>query len=224
VLLVGAVTAGIEFKRHLEWMVKVPAPIFEESAEPLDFVAYTEENAFYIGQYSGSLDSAFFRYAAKPIPATGKAVVGSDEYELNAHDFVLYGNHVYLLRDSVTMPPEVEAGSTFTVPWQLHFFGPSLNGNPIDPTLRLVDDAGAPVWETNSWPGGRPDVESFEMTQWSGVMTVTVPISATIGLYTLEAGFKEIGKSEYLVAHAVPAGDEMGRIVPIGVTEIVWTK
>jgi hypothetical protein len=187
-------------------------------------IQYTQEYVFYLGQYSGSIDAPFFRYAAKAIPAGAKAEVGSDEYALNDHDFIFYGRHVYLLRDRVTLPPQVEAGSTFTVPWQLHFFGPSLNGKQMDPALRFVNEKGIPVWESDVWPEGRPTVAAFSMTEWSGTMTVTVPVTATPGMYNLEVGFIEVGQEEYLVAQTVPEGEEIGQIVPVAATEVMKRK
>ena len=218
---IGAVTALVEFRRHVDRMVQLPAPLYDDSDMPKDFMAYLAEEAFFVGQYAGSMESPFYRYAARPHVDGARDGAGSEEATLNSHDYLLYGQHVFLLRDKLAAPPEVDAGSTFTVPWQLHFFGPSLNGKWVDPTLRFVDDEGMPVWETKSWPEGRPVVRPFAMTDWSGVMSVTVPITATPGLYSLHVGFSEVGTEGYLEAHSVPENEPTGEVVSVATVEVL---
>lgn len=235
-LLVGAVTSGIELRRHFQSMMNGDAPIMDSTQLPGDFVHYMQTQAYFFGQYSGAIDSPFFNYAAKPIPEGAKAVAGSEEFALNDHDFILYGNQIYLLQDSITLPAEIAVGTTFTVPWQLHFFGPSISQQTayqFDPSLRLVDEGGAPVWALDGWPTERPKIAPFAMTQWTGQMTVTVPMTATPGLYTLDVGFYGANNSEYLTAHTVPeaiqemalvSGTEevgIGEIVPVGSLQVV---
>jgi hypothetical protein len=187
----------------------------------MDFMDYLAEEVFFVGQYTGSMDSPFYRFAARSHVGGARDGAGEEEVELNSHDYLLYGVHVFLLRDQVVAPPEVGAGATFTVPWQLHFFGPSLNGVWIDPTLRLADAEGAAVWEVKEWPEGRPQVAAFSMTNYTGTMTVTVPITATPGLYTLQVGFSEFGKKEYLPAHSVPENEPVGEVMPVATVEVL---
>jgi hypothetical protein len=220
VLLLGSVTSGVEIMRHFRWMTTQDAPLFDVTQAPKDFVGYFQGDAFFFGQYAGSIESPFFQVAAKALPESVEALPGSAEFELNDHDYTLYGNQVYLLRDTMTLPAEVMAGSTITVPWQLHFFGPAI-GQPLEPTLRLVDEGGRSAWETKGWPTGGPTVAPFAMTHWTGEMTVSVPISATPGLYDLEVGFTWGDGEKYLVAHSVPDGEAIGEIVAVGSMEVV---
>jgi hypothetical protein len=213
-LLVGAVTAGIEFRRHVVRMVTLPAPIVNEVSQRWDFVYYMQRQVFFFGQYAGGIDAPFFQVAAKPIPNEAEVTEESDEYKLNRHDFSLYGNQLYLLRDSVTLPAEVVAGETITVPMQLHFFGPA-NQQPYEPTLQLVNDKGALLSVRDGWSQGRPEVSPFWMTHWSGAVTMTVPVTATPGMYNLEVGFYGVEDGDYLIASSVPAGEEIGELVPV---------
>ena len=219
-IVVGAGTAFVEFRRHVERMATISAPIFDEKVKPWDFVEYMKNQVYFFGQYSGAIDSPFFRYAAKPISAASAAVAGSKEYELNAHDFVLYGEKIYLLRDTVTMPAEIEAASSFTVSWQLHFFGPGMD-QPYAPVVQLVGEDGESVWRATTWPGGAPEISPFWMTHWSGEITATVPLTAAPGLYSLEMGFVGSESNTYLSAETVPEAEPLGDLVPVATVEVM---
>jgi hypothetical protein len=212
-LLIGAVTSGVEIVRHLKWMVELPAPIFVEGQTPKDFVDYFQEQAYFFGQYSGGLDSPFFQYAAKPIPPPAPNPT-------NDHDYVLYANRIYLLKDKIELEPEIAVGETITVPVELHFYGPQINTS-LQPELRLVGEDQKAIWSTNSWPIVHPATPPFEITPWTGAFTVTVPITATPGLYNLEVGFLYGGSTFYLDATTVPEGEPLGTMVPVASTEVV---
>jgi hypothetical protein len=220
VLLIGAVTPWIEFKRHIDSMASNPSPIFDEHKTPMDMTEYMLGQTIFFSQYSGSLQAPFFRYAARPPSANNAAKVGTPEDLLNRHDFILFGRQVYLLRDKLGLPAEIEAGTTITVPWQLHFNGPA-DAKRYDPTLRLVDAEGTTVWQRDTWPGSRPGLLPFSITQWSGEMTVTVPITATPGIYALEMGFHASGVTTNLIAYAVPGAKSLGEIIPVTETVVV---
>lgn len=219
VLLVGAVTAGIEFKRHFERMVSLPAPIEDLATRRWDFVYYMQRQTFFFGQYSGAVDSPFFRFAAKPVPEV-EAAPGSAEAQLNAHDFVLYGDLIYLLRDEVTAPPEIVAGETMTVTAPLHFFGPAIRQR-YDPVVRLVDGEGKVVASAHAWANEYPEISAFWMTHWTGTVTMTVPVMVAPGGYTVELGLLGEEDGEMLLAESVPAGETIGESAPISTTVTV---
>lgn len=80
VLLVGAVTPGIEFKRHIQHMLTLPAPIFDAAAQRWDFVYYMRRQTFFFGQYAGSIDSPFFQLAARQISPENHAQPDSQAF------------------------------------------------------------------------------------------------------------------------------------------------
>jgi hypothetical protein len=213
VLLVGAVTSGAEIRRHLYWMTTESAPIMDETKVPGDFISYFQDQAFFFGQYAGGIDSPFFQYAAKIAPA-------STTHELNEHDYILFDNRIYLLRDQIELAAEIAPGATFTVPLELHFYGPAIRTS-YEPDVRLVGEDDLPIWSIMSWPAEHPTTAPFAMTQWTGAITVTVPLTATPGLYHLQAGFYDGSTKEYLQAHSVPEGEPLGNIVSVGSTQIM---
>jgi hypothetical protein len=185
----------------------------DETKVPGDFISYFQDQAFFFGQYAGGIDSPFFQYAAKVAPA-------STAHELNEHDYILFDNRIYLLRDQMDLAAEIAPGATFTVPLELHFYGPAIRTS-YEPDVRLVGEDALPIWSIASWPAERPMTAPFAMTQWAGAMTVTVPLTATPGLYHLQAGFYDASTKEYLQAHSVPEGKPLGNIVSVGSTQIM---
>lgn len=133
---------------------------------------------------------------------------------------MLYGEQIYLVHDLVTVPPEIVAGDTVTVTLPIHVFGPLYN-QPYDPVVRLTDGQGRVVAERETWPGQRPEIAYFWMNYLTSEITLTVPLAATPGLYNVEIGFVGSEDGELLVAHSVPAAEEVGSVVPITTTVVV---
>lgn len=212
-LLIGAITSGIEIRRHLQWIVQFPAPIFVEGRTPHDFIDYFQDEPFFFGQYSGGLDSPFFQYAAKAAPA-------SPPNETNEHEYILYANRIYLLKDAVILPPEIGVGETITVPMELRFYGPTIRTS-LSPSFRMVGEDGTVIWATNAWPNGHPHTEPFDMTTWTESVTVTVPLTTTPGIYQLEAGFRYGDTPTFLEARSVPDEELLGELVPVASTQVV---
>lgn len=214
VLLAGAVTPGVEIARHLERMWLFPPAIIDETQAPRDFLDYFRTDTFFFAQYTGSVESSFFEIAANPVPE-------NDDPETNDHEYILYGNRIYLLRDRIDLAPEVRAGDSITTPLELHFYGISIRTD-YNPTARLVDDEGHAIWRIDDWPEQRPPLHALHLTEWTGALTVTVPITATPGLYTVEMGFYD-AKTDlpvYLPAHSVPEEAPLGEFVPVAEIEV----
>jgi hypothetical protein len=178
-----------------------------------------QRQTFFFGQYSGAVDSPFFRFAAKPLPEED-AAPGSAEAQLNAHDFVLYGDSIYLLRNEVTAPPEIKAGETMTVTAPLHFFGPAIRQR-YEPVVRLVDEDGKQVASARAWANGYPEISAFWMTHWTGTVVVTVPVMVAPGGYTIELGLLGEEDGVMPLAESVPAGEIIGETAPITTTVVV---
>jgi hypothetical protein len=213
VLLIGAYTPATEMARHAYRMVKYLPPILDETQAPGDLVDYFQAQAYFFGQYSGGIESPFFQYAAKPAPVDVANAPGVN-HATGDHDYILYDNKIYLVRDQVELAPEIAAGATVTTPLELHFYGPAIN-SVYQPTARLVDDAENTLWRMDAWPHGSPPTYPYSMTVWIDTITVTVPVTATPGLYDLEVGFYDVSTNGYLPAYSVPEGLPLGEMVPV---------
>lgn len=215
-LLVGAATPLVEFARHLERMWLYPPPLIDETQTPRDFLDYFRTDTFFFSQYTGSVETPFFAYAAKAVP-------DNLDMETNDHDYVLYDNKIYLLRDEVSLPSAIAAGATMTTPLQVNFYGISIRSD-YNPSARLVGEDGKVIWGIENWPGGRPTTHPFHVTEWSDTLTMTVPITATSGLYHLEIGFFDANTKEYLPAHSVPDELPLGDMVTVGSLQAIRSK
>jgi hypothetical protein len=225
-LLIGAYTPGTEIARHFYRMAIYPPPLLDETQAPGDILEYFRTQAFFFSQYSGSLESPFFQVAAKPPSAKSDSRTGVDEVGndvgnegVDDHDYVLYGKQIYLLRDQVELAAEVTAGSTTIMPLELHFYGPLIR-RAYKPTLQLANDR-ITLWRADEWPNLPPPKDPFAMTIWTDTVTITVPITATPGLYEVAVGFYDPNTSEYLPAHSVPEGLPLEELVPVGSIEVV---
>ncbi len=213
-LLIGAYTPATEMARHFYRMAIYPPPLLDETQAPGDILEYFRTQAFFFSQYSGSLESPFFQFAAKPPPVMDDGRTGVDD-----HDYVLYGKQIYLPRDQVELAAEVAAGSTVTMPLELHFYGPLIR-RAYKPTLQLANDE-ITLWRADEWPNLPPPRDPFAMTIWTDTVTITVPLTATPGLYEVAVGFYDTNTSEYLPPHSVPEGLPLEELVPVGSIEVV---
>ena len=219
VLLIGAYTPATEMARHGYRMVKYGPPILDKTQAPGDLVDYFQTQAYFFGQYSGGIESPFFQYAAKPAQ-TNVANEPGVNHATGDHDYILYDNKIYLVRDQVELAPEIAAGATVSTLLELHFYGPAIKSF-YQPTARLVDDAENALWRMDTWPHGSPPTYPYSMTVWIDTITVTVPLTATPGLYDLEVGFYDLSTNQYLPAYSVPEGLPLGELVPVGSVRVM---
>jgi hypothetical protein len=185
----------------------------EELPDTRGIVEIYNDNSNHLLQYVGSYDAPFFRYFAK------EQVWASD---VDGRQYIAFADHKILF-ESYSLEKDsdsiLQAGAQVKLVSRLHVFFEAIEKN-YNISIRLVAEDGREVWREQGWPANRPTSIWAPSVLWFDTRIVTIPIDTPAGIYRLDLSFVDPETHELLPAIAVPSGEYLGEMVPIGIVTV----
>ncbi|MCC6457534.1 MAG: hypothetical protein IT328_21435 [Caldilineaceae bacterium] len=208
VLLLGAATAVAELHFHISGMYREARGVpQEEPVESLGIVELYEGMPDFLLQYTGGYESPFFQQFAKKQAWVSRA--GKKEYIAFSDNRILFESYE-IEKDSGLQP-----GEEVKMVSRLHVFFRAIHKN-YNISVRLVAEDGREVWREQGWPENRPTSIWAPTVLWFDTRTVTIPPETPAGIYRFDLSFVDPETHDLLPATAMPAGEYIGEMVPIG--------